>query len=144
MDYFLSCADMESPNMETPNIDSPDGDDHYCERLIRLGAPPTYYEQPQIPENLVGREDFGFSDQDRLYVCPQNLFKLHPDFDDYVDRAVAIAGDKGEQAEISAKISAAWPKLYRDGESLKEFKAFFVEASAAAGRGQSLSAWLPV
>lgn len=254
MDYFLSCADMEPADMESSGAD-----DHYSERLIRLGAPPTYYEQPKIPEDLASREDFGFSDENRLYVCPQNLFKLHPDFDavfaqilrrdgegllvliegmqahwnrlfmerfsksfadladrvrfvprmdashffallkaadvildcpyfsggnttfealavaapiitmpgefmrgrvsagllqrmgleqciagdfdDYVERAVTIAGDKGKQAEISGKITAAWPKLYRDGESLEEFESFFMEAAAAAGRGQSLSAW---
>lgn len=252
MDYFLSCADMEPADMESSGA-------HYSERLIRLGAPPTYYEQPKIPEDLASREDFGFSDENRLYVCPQNLFKLHPDFDavfaqilrrdgegllvliegmqahwnrlfmerfsksfadladrvrfvprmdashffallkaadvildcpyfsggnttfealavaapiitmpgefmrgrvsagllqrmgleqciagdfdDYVERAVTIAGDKGKQAEISGKITAAWPKLYRDGESLEEFESFFMEAAAAAGRGQSLSAW---
>ncbi|MBL6935227.1 MAG: tetratricopeptide repeat protein [Alphaproteobacteria bacterium] len=257
MDYFLSCADMEPADMESSGADG-----HYCERLIRLAAPPTYYEQPKIPEDLASREDFGFSDENRLYVCPQNLFKLHPDFDavfaqilrrdgegllvliegmqahwnrlfmerfsksfadladrvrfvprmdasrffallnaadvildcpyfsggnttfealavaapiitmpgefmrgrvsagllqrmglneciagdfdDYVDRAVTIAGDKEKRADISAKIRAAWPKLYRDGESLKEFESFFMEAAAAAGHGQSLSAWPPV
>lgn len=250
MDYFLSCADMEPP----------EADGHYCERLIRLGAPPTYYEQPKIPEDLSGREDFGFSDENRLYVCPQNLFKLHPDFDtvfaqilrrdsqgllvliegmqdswnrlfmerfsgsfndvadrvrfvprmdasrffallkaadvildcpyfsggnttfealavaapiitmpgefmrgrvsagllqrmglteciardfdEYVERAVTIAGNEEKRADISAKIRAAWPKLYRDGESLKEFESFFI-AAAAAGCGQNLSAWPP-
>jgi predicted O-linked N-acetylglucosamine transferase (SPINDLY family) len=70
MDYFISSTDLE-----------PDGaDEHYTETLIRLTVPPTYYKC-QTPPQRKERADFGFSGADHLYICPQSLFKFHPDFD---------------------------------------------------------------
>lgn len=73
MDYFISCALFETEHAEN----------HYSEKLYQLPYPSllSYYYRPELPKQLKTREDFGFSDQDHLYCCPQSLFKFHPDFD---------------------------------------------------------------
>jgi predicted O-linked N-acetylglucosamine transferase (SPINDLY family) len=71
MDYFISSTDLEPD----------DADEHYTETLVRLSSPPTYYRRPTRPTRLQERADFGFQVDDHLYLCPQSLFKFHPDFD---------------------------------------------------------------
>ncbi len=71
MDYFVSSEALELPN----------SDREYTERLVRLPDLTTYYEPPEEPPKVPGREEWGFSEDDHLYVCPQTLFKIHPDFD---------------------------------------------------------------
>lgn len=74
MDYFVSndLYERESAQAE------------YSEQLFLLRHLPTlaYYYRPQLPHPLFGRADFGLPTEGRLYLCPQTLFKLHPDFDD--------------------------------------------------------------
>ena len=41
----------------------------------------TYYYRPELTEDPPSREIFGLSENYNLYVCPQTLFKFHPDFD---------------------------------------------------------------
>src|SRR5262249_50026568 len=67
---FLSGADMEPP----------DADGHYRERLIRLPGLGTRYVPPPSVE-AARREHFGLPERRRLYLCPQSLFKIHPDAD---------------------------------------------------------------
>ncbi len=71
MDYYLSSAGIEPA----------EADEHYTERLIRLANEPVFYRRPRLPGGLAKREDFGLPASARLYLCPQTLFKLHPDFD---------------------------------------------------------------
>lgn len=71
MDYFVSSVDLEPP----------DAEDHYSERLIRLKRLSVYYYRPEVPEPRPTRAQFGLPDDATLYVCPQSLFKFHPDFD---------------------------------------------------------------
>jgi len=71
IDYFLSSSDLE-----------PEGAaDHYSERLVLLDHLPTYYYRPAASVTKRTRSDFGLADDRHLYLCPQSLFKLHPDFD---------------------------------------------------------------
>jgi predicted O-linked N-acetylglucosamine transferase (SPINDLY family) len=70
VDYFLSCGDMEPP----------DADSHYREHLIRLPGLGTRYMPPPAVEPA-RREHFGLPEGRRLYLCPQSLFKIHPDAD---------------------------------------------------------------
>ncbi|WP_158047158.1 tetratricopeptide repeat protein [Skermanella pratensis] len=71
LDRFLSCGAME-----------PDGAErHYSERLLRLPGTTLHYARPRLPPRLKPRSAFGLPDDARLYVCPQSLFKVHPDFD---------------------------------------------------------------
>lgn len=70
MDYFVSSKTLE--------IDS--AQDHYSERLARFDVLNVYYYRPQPPEKK-DRVFFGLDPSRHLYLCFQNLFKIHPDFD---------------------------------------------------------------
>jgi len=70
MDYFISGEDLETP----------EGNNHYTEKLVRMRNI-LYYYRPEVPEPLKGREHFGLPQDSHLYICPQTLFKFHPDFD---------------------------------------------------------------
>jgi len=70
IDYYISCADMEPEGAEA----------HYRERLVRLPGLGTRYLPPPAVESA-RREHFGLPEKRRLYLCPQSLFKIHPDAD---------------------------------------------------------------
>jgi len=74
MDFFVSTNYYEPDN----------GQDHYSEKLYRLTdvASCAYYYRPKLPGRLMTRSDFGLAETDHIYICPQALFKLHPEFDD--------------------------------------------------------------
>ena len=71
LDRFLSCDAMEPAGAER----------HYSETLVRLPGPTLHYARPALPARLKPRSAFGLPDDAHLYVCPQSLFKIHPDFD---------------------------------------------------------------
>lgn len=73
IDYFLSARDLE--------IDG--ADEHYSERLIRCSHLNTYYRKP-LRNARFDRAYFGCKPAGSLYVCPQTLFKFHPDFDQII------------------------------------------------------------
>jgi predicted O-linked N-acetylglucosamine transferase (SPINDLY family) len=55
---------------------------HYSEELVLLESLPTRYRRPCAPGKAPDRGEFSLPADVRLYVCPQGLFKFHPDFDD--------------------------------------------------------------
>ena len=71
MDYFISSDLIEIEGAQT----------HYSERLVRLPSLTFYYYRPQPPQPLAGRSRFGLSETATLYVCPQSIYKFHPEFD---------------------------------------------------------------
>lgn len=71
IDGFIISRDMESE----------DGDAHFSERLIRLQHPNFAYQRPLLPESPPDRSFFGLPEDSHIYLCPQAVFKLHPDFD---------------------------------------------------------------
>lgn len=71
MDYYLSCQDFEVPS----------GQDHYSEKLIPMKHIPAYYRRPSLGAVPKTRADLGLPAHTHLYVCPQSLYKIHPDFD---------------------------------------------------------------
>jgi len=71
MDYFISSEFLEPQ----------DADQHYSERLIRMKRLPVYYYRPVPPAKLISRKEFDLPEDCNLYVCPQAVFKFHPDFD---------------------------------------------------------------
>ncbi len=70
MDYFVSSDAME--------IDS--AQEHYTEELVRLKSLTFHYYRPQPSLPSQGRDYFGLPDG-HLYVCPQSIYKFHPEFD---------------------------------------------------------------
>ena len=81
IDYFISSRLIEPP----------DAQQHYREQLIELPSWPVLYEEPTMVREPPARHAFGFSVQEHVYLCPQSLFKLHPDFDAYL--ATILRGD---------------------------------------------------
>ncbi|CAH1208641.1 TPR_REGION domain-containing protein [Candidatus Nitrotoga sp. BS] len=70
IDYFFSSVLMEPENAQA----------HYSEQLILLEGIGTYYLKPVRP-SPVKRSDFLLPEERVLYLCPQSLYKIHPDND---------------------------------------------------------------
>ncbi len=87
VDYFLSSRLIE------PH----DGERHYTEALEKLPAWLTVYEAPVPDPAPIGRDAFGFAPGENVYLCPQSMFKLHPDFDAYL----AAILDRDERAVVT-------------------------------------------
>lgn len=62
-------------------IEPEDAQEHYTERLVRMKQLPCYYFRPELAPSTKTRADFGLPTEGRIYLCPQSLFKIHPDFD---------------------------------------------------------------
>lgn len=71
MDHYISSHLLEPA----------DAQNHYSEKLVLLDTLLTCYERPAMPESPPNPAHFGFSRQQHLYFCAQNLLKVHPDFD---------------------------------------------------------------
>ncbi len=69
---------------------------HYTENLVSLKSLPTYYYRPKLEsaaakapsagpvtefDRQTARREFALPAGSHLYLCPQSLFKFHPDFD---------------------------------------------------------------
>ncbi len=99
IDYFISAKSIEPPDAQL----------HYSERLVLLDRLPTYYWRPHHPATPFTRAEFGFPDDARLYVCPQSLFKLHPDFD--VVLATLLRRDPKARLLLLSGIHQHWDRL---------------------------------
>jgi tetratricopeptide (TPR) repeat protein len=65
----------------SPDCFEPDGAEaHYSERLVRSPSIPMVYRDEAVPPPAA-KSEFDLPDRRPLYLCPQNLFKLHPDYD---------------------------------------------------------------
>ena len=80
VDYYLSAAAMEPPGATA----------HYSERLVLLPGIGTQYSPPAIPEDT-DRARFSLPQDKTLLLCPQSLFKVHPDNDDLLAAVLAAA-----------------------------------------------------
>ena len=72
IDYFLS-SDL---------LETPDADAHYSERLVRLPLLATYFERPAVGSGPSASRLTPPASRCHTYLCPQTLFKFHPDFDE--------------------------------------------------------------
>ena len=70
IDAFISCAAMEPAQAQQ----------YYTEHLIRLPGIGTRYERLALPTDAA-RAEFGFPEDRVLLLCPQSLWKIHPDND---------------------------------------------------------------
>lgn len=97
-----------------------DGESHYSEGLRRLQNILMHYEPPNLP-SAASKEDFGLPAVAAAYVCPQNIFKLHPEFDhwladilraDPTGRVVLIEGAKeGWTERLRQRLDIAMPDV---------------------------------
>lgn len=76
VDWWVSSDAFEAEGAEA----------HYSERLHRLQdvAPLAYYHRPEEPGPR-DRARYGLPEGVPIFLCPQTLFKLHPDFDGLVE-----------------------------------------------------------
>jgi CRISPR-associated protein Csy1 len=77
IDYFLSSRAAEPPDAAA----------HYHEKLVLLDGLGVSYPRPICP-HAKNRGDFGLPETKTLYLCPQSLIKLHPDFDPLLVRVL--------------------------------------------------------
>jgi len=70
IDYYFTCGAMEPPG----------GEAHYTERLIALPGIGVDYAMPALAPR-VARAELGLPDGAHIYICPQSLFKIHPEMD---------------------------------------------------------------
>ncbi len=103
MDYWVS-NDLFEPE---------DAQAHYSEQLFLLHNLGTlaYYYRPPVPAVLEGRARFGLPEDMHVYLCPQMLFKFHPDFDALL-AGILRADPNGRIVLIEAKFPY-WVELLR-------------------------------
>ncbi len=77
IDGFISCAEMEPPGCEG----------HYAESLLRLPGIGTSYRRLAIPD-AVPRARLNLPSDRTLLLCPQSLFKVHPENDELFARVL--------------------------------------------------------
>jgi protein O-GlcNAc transferase len=102
MDYYVSAMSNEPEQAQA----------YYTERLIRLNRLPCFYEQtPASSMPPLSKAELGLPESGTLYGCPQNLFKLHPDFDAVL--AAIAAGDPTGYLILPEGKHAAWTELLK-------------------------------
>jgi protein O-GlcNAc transferase len=99
MDYFFSSQALETEGAQA----------HYTERLVTMDRLLSWYAEPQRPDPLPTREQLGLPTDHNLYVCPQSLFKLHPDYDAYLHGI--LSGDPKGEIVLLAGQQAHWQNL---------------------------------
>jgi len=100
VDYFISQKDLEPENAQ----------EQYTEKLVLFGKLPVYYYRPQVPGSPKPLAVYGLPDSKRLYLCQQNLRKVHPDFDTVIaellerDKEGIVLFIKDKQEAITHKL----------------------------------------
>ncbi|MDR0310647.1 MAG: tetratricopeptide repeat protein [Acidobacteriota bacterium] len=102
IDYYLSSDLMEPEN----------GQDHYCEKLVRLPNLSIYYEPLDSVSAPVDRAHFGLRDDLPLFICTQSLFKYLPQHDEVFPR-IAVETGACQFAFISQRSSALGERFLR-------------------------------
>ena len=130
--YFLSfarlapvqCVSFGHPDTSgVPNVDyfvsndlyEPEGaPQHYSETLHLLHdlGSLAYYERPLLREPRKSRAAFGLPNDRPLYLCPQNLFKVHPDMDDLL-AAILRRDPRGVVALVGGRVRN-WSQRLRE------------------------------
>jgi predicted O-linked N-acetylglucosamine transferase (SPINDLY family) len=82
VDFYLTSAPMEPA----------DAASHYAERLVMLPGLGVDYPMPEAPA-AAPRAALGLAEGQRIYVCPQSLFKIHPEMDALFARIAAADED---------------------------------------------------
>ena len=117
LDYFISAESIEAENAEA----------HYSERLVKFAQLPCCYEPPKMTPAAKTRADFGLPDDARLYVCPQTLFKFHPDYDTLLgeilrrDKKGLLMLIEGTYPEWTQRLHARFARAFPDAAGRVRF-----------------------
>ncbi len=97
IDYFISHEDCETEA----------GASHYSEKLFLLPGNVVYtcFHKPGPAANLSGLACNG----EHIYLCPQSLFKIHPDFDRIIE--AVLRADPSGVLVIFAGHRPSWTRL---------------------------------
>ena len=101
VDVYFSSAAMEPD----------DGQHHYSETLVALPGIGTRYRASQPPDDAT-RHRFSLPEKVPLLLCPQSLFKIHPDNDALFARVLdavpdaLLVGFEGRDPALTAKFTA--------------------------------------
>ncbi len=101
VDVFFSVAAMEPD----------DAAKHYTERLVPLPGIGTHYVAPSMPA-MTSRQSIGLPARGPLLLCPQSLFKIHPENDTLFARVLdALPGAslvvfEGRDPNLTAQFKA--------------------------------------
>lgn len=101
IDAFVTCADMEPEGAQ----------EAYRERLVGLPGIGTRYVRPRTGSTK-DREALGLPAHATLYLCPQSLFKIHPDNDELFARV--LAGDPRGRLVFFGYREGVVTRLFRD------------------------------
>jgi predicted O-linked N-acetylglucosamine transferase (SPINDLY family) len=72
MDYFISSRLYEPENAQK----------NYTETLLQTAGIDTLFDRPVTPTRWLTREELNLPKDQKLYVCPVAIQKVHPDFDE--------------------------------------------------------------
>ncbi len=118
MDFYLS----------NKLVEPPDAAQHYSERLLLADTFLTWQEPIEVPRDLKSREELGYSEQQHLYVCAQNLMKMHPDFDEILngilqqDAEATIVLVEGKNARLAQRLRDRFALTITAGAHRIEFR----------------------
>ena len=107
IDYFVS-----SELFVEDRTDATLGQRDYSERLWLMSGLTTCFERPIPPATAV--DDLNFPLYERLYVVPQTVYKLHPDFDEVIvgvlrdDSGAVIALPEAQHGDWTASLARRW------------------------------------
>lgn len=101
VDYFISAADAETG----------DSDRHYTEQLVRLPTMQPYFYRPETAGPRKPRVALGLPEDRTVYLCPQSLFKFHPDFDPMLGEI--LRGDPDGVLVLLEAQNSAWTELLK-------------------------------
>jgi len=87
-----------------------DGEAHYSEGLIRTRNIPMRYHPPAAAPDA-SKAEFGLPATGTAYVCPQNVFKLHPDYDEWL--AGVLRADPSGRVVLIEAAMPAWTERLR-------------------------------
>ncbi|MDW3208404.1 MAG: tetratricopeptide repeat protein [Reichenbachiella sp.] len=102
MDYFISARGLDEESDQKS----------YSEQLVLFKKLPAYYFSPEVPELNLTRTHFGIKEDANLYLCAQNVKKVHPDFDQLV-KEILEKDEKGIVAFLGDKHALASEALER-------------------------------
>ena len=116
IDAFLSSAAMEPEAAEA----------HYTETLVRLPGIGTRYQRLDVPRDA-SRARFGLPEDRTLLLCPQSLWKIHPDNDALfaqilaANRQTLLVFFEGRHAAVGAQFLRRLERVFaQHGLALRE------------------------
>lgn len=99
IDYYLSAELSELEYAQ----------EHYSEKLVVLPFGAFYFERPVLPAAHKTRLDLNLPETGNIYACPMTLHKLHPDFDEVIERILQL-DSTGHVVLFADRKFSSWQK----------------------------------